>query len=304
MAQTNAQRRRARQETARSKVEEMRAAQQRAEQRRKLTIIGVTSLVVLAVIAAIVIGGLGKSDPPAPTATDLPASVVQAATTVPASTLATVGIGDVTGLPQPAQGRPLSADGKPVVLYIGAEYCPFCAAERWPIVVALSQFGEFSDLGATTSAADDVFPNTPTFSFSGAGYDSDHIAFVGKELATNQREGDSYGKLDTLTATEQQEFTTLTGGQQGFPFVDFAGSYTISGSQFDPTVLQGKSLTEIADSLADPGDPVSRAVNGAANTITATVCQLTEGQPADVCDTPLISDLRAQLDSQAPADGG
>jgi len=304
VAQSNAQRRRTRQETARSKVEEMRAAQQHTEQRRKLTIIGITSLVVLAVIAAIVIGGLGKSDPTAPAATDLPASVVEAATTVPASTLAKVGLGGTTGLPQPVEGRALSADGKPLVLYIGAEYCPYCAAERWPMVVALSHFGEFSDLGATTSAADDVFPNTPTFSFSGASYDSDHLAFVGKELATNKREGDSYGELDTLTATEQQEFTTLTGGQQGFPFIDFAGRYTISGSQFDPTVLQGKSLTEIADSLSDPNDPVSQAVNGAANTITATLCKLTDGQPADVCDTPLISDLQAQLDSQAPANGG
>src|SRR5438552_15983758 len=26
---------------------------------------------------------------------------------------------------------PLTADGKPLVLYVGAEYCPYCASERW-----------------------------------------------------------------------------------------------------------------------------------------------------------------------------
>jgi hypothetical protein len=32
------------------------------------------------------------------------------------------------------------------MLYIGAEYCPYCAAERWPLVMALSKFGTFSNL--------------------------------------------------------------------------------------------------------------------------------------------------------------
>ncbi len=42
--------------------------------------------------------------------------------------------------------RPAAADrrGKPEVLFVGAEFCPFCAAERWPLIVALSRFGHFS----------------------------------------------------------------------------------------------------------------------------------------------------------------
>ena len=39
-------------------------------------------------------------------------------------------------------GQPaLTSGGKPEILYVGAEYCPYCAAERWAMVVALSRFG-------------------------------------------------------------------------------------------------------------------------------------------------------------------
>ena len=40
----------------------------------------------------------------------------------------------------------LTSNGKPEILYIGAEFCPYCAAERWAIAVALSRFGTLSPL--------------------------------------------------------------------------------------------------------------------------------------------------------------
>jgi len=33
------------------------------------------------------------------------------------------------------------------VVYIGAEYCPYCAVERWPLIVALNRFGTLTNLG-------------------------------------------------------------------------------------------------------------------------------------------------------------
>ena len=75
---------------------------------------------------------------------------------MPASTLDAVGDGSgaVTAKPtdhQPARA-PLTANGKPEVLYMGAEYCPYCAAERWAMIVALSRFGTFSGLHTIHSA--------------------------------------------------------------------------------------------------------------------------------------------------------
>jgi hypothetical protein len=46
-------------------------------------------------------------------------------------------------------------DGKPLVVYVGGEYCPFCAAERWSIVYALSQFGTFRGLSQIKSSSSD-----------------------------------------------------------------------------------------------------------------------------------------------------
>ncbi len=58
--------------------------------------------------------------------------------------------------------RLLVKDGKPEVLYIGA-YCPFCAAERWAAIVALSRFGTFSVLRTVHSSSTDVDASTPAF---------------------------------------------------------------------------------------------------------------------------------------------
>ena len=51
---------------------------------------------------------------------------------------------------RPARGQPpgdlvridpprllTNSAGKPEIVFVGAEYCPYCAAERWPIVMAL-----------------------------------------------------------------------------------------------------------------------------------------------------------------------
>src|SRR5207249_3539085 len=33
--------------------------------------------------------------------------------------------------------------GKVQVLFVGADYCPYCAAQRWSIIAALNRFGKF-----------------------------------------------------------------------------------------------------------------------------------------------------------------
>ncbi len=69
-------------------------------------------------------------------------------------------------------GRPLAIGGKPAIVFVSEESCPFCAAERWPLAVALAHFGTWSHLGSTKSSATDVYPNTATLSFRTARYRS------------------------------------------------------------------------------------------------------------------------------------
>ena len=67
------------------------------------------------------------------------------------------------------------------------------------------------------------------------------------------------------------------------PFVDLAGRYVISGASYDPQVLQGKTHAQIAAALSDPNSAIAKGADGAANLITAAICQATSNQPGSVC---------------------
>ena len=143
----------------REKIAAQRAAARRAEQRRRILIASGSVVVVLAIVVAFIVIKLNSSpatdnSPNGPTGAAL-ASVVTNVTSVPASALDTVGdgSGSVTAKPTSISGTALTANGKPEVLYVGAEYCPYCAAERWAMIVALSRFGTFSGLATIHSAA-------------------------------------------------------------------------------------------------------------------------------------------------------
>ena len=97
-------------------------------------------------------------------------------------------------------------NGKPLIFYFGAEFCPYCAAERWPLIVALSRFGTFTGLSTTTSSSSDAYPNTPTFTFRAASYTSDYVSFQAVEASDPEwfcigvqwhPEADSASALDT-----------------------------------------------------------------------------------------------------------
>ena len=64
----------------------------------------------------------------------VPAAVLNDLSGVSVSTLNQVGKG-ATGVISPTSitsSSSLTLNGKPEILYMGAEYCPYCAAERWP----------------------------------------------------------------------------------------------------------------------------------------------------------------------------
>src|SRR5438128_541913 len=135
----------------------------RAGSRRSVAI---AATVIVLILAGLVAARLVISKSPAPPVDEpVPPSVMSALTSVPPADFEAVGRG-TANLPT-AIRQPLArtADGRPLVTYIGAEYCPFCAAERWPLIVALSRFGQFSGLQLSQSVADDVYPSTPTFTF-------------------------------------------------------------------------------------------------------------------------------------------
>lgn len=64
---------------------------------------------------------------------------------IPDGVSASVGRGLALNFPKNISGAPLEINGKPAVVYITAEFCPYCAIERWGLVIALMRFGNFTD---------------------------------------------------------------------------------------------------------------------------------------------------------------
>lgn len=239
------------------------------------------------------------------------AALVTKVKEVPEDVITEVGAGSVTGLPTKLPGPTLkSGNGKPRILYIGANYCPFCATERWGMVNALARFGTFTGLKETSSAkvtpsgSPEAFPGTGTFSFHGSSYESDYIEFEPVEQYGNQVDGGGFKRLDEATPEQQALLSRYNAppfvdpsSEGAIPFIDFANQYMISGASFDPGVLEGKTRLEIADELSNGSSDVTQGVVGTANVMTATICKLTENQPANVCNNPTIQAIQAQLPS-------
>ena len=261
----------------------------RAGSGRGFWIIAVVVVLIGAALVAALVGGRSSGGAGGGKAS---ATLVKQVTSVPANVFRSVGAGTATAAPKPITAPALTLDGKPHVLYMGAEYCPYCATERWAMVVALSRFGTFSNLATTHSSTTDVFPDTQTFSFHGTTYTSRWLAFTGVEMQSNVRSGDGYKTLDVPTAEQRAVFGTYDqapyigsnpAANNGIPFIDIGGKYVVSGVTYDPAVLQGKSLDEIAQALHDGTSAIARGAIGAANGLTAAICKITNGQPTSVC---------------------
>ena len=238
----------------------------------------VAAVVVLLVVVAASTGG---SSGPTVRATPVPTAVLNDLTQVPASTLAAIGRGTSTNPPRPVSEQLRTVGGKPEVLYLGAEYCPYCAAQRWALIQALSHFGTFTGLSTTRSGANDVHPNTPSFTFHGATFTSNYLAFTARELYSNVRVGGHYSPLDKATPGEM---ALLQQYGNSFPLLDLGGRYVQVGASYDIELLHGLEWEQIAGALADPKSNLARAIDGSANVITAALCTLTNGQPTQVCN--------------------
>jgi len=291
----------------REKIAAQRVAARRAEQRRRIFIAGGSILAVVVIVLVFVVVKLNSSSAPkatgsnGPTGTALTA-VVNNVTNVPASTLNSVGNGGgvVTVLPTTVSGHPaaLTANGKPEMFYEGAEYCPYCGAERWGMIVALSRFGTFSGLHTVHSSSSDIYPNTPSWSFYQSTYTSKYLTFTPVEVATNVPSTaadnvNGYSPLQTMTAAQTALAVKYSDGG-GIPFIDFGNKYLVTEVNYSPQVLAGLSWSTVASDLSNPSSTVAKGVDGTANYITAAICGLTGNQPASAC-TPTVKALESQI---------
>ncbi len=289
---------RIRQQNARDKIAAQRAAARRADVRRRALIAGGSVVVVIAIVLTFVFIKLGNkpstSSSESVTGTLLPASVAKNVTGVPASTLNTVGLGSVLSYMAAAEGgappiskvsdTALTSNGKPEMLYVGAEFCPYCGAMRWSMAVALSRFGTFTTpLHGFHSSSTDTDPSTPTLTFYKSAYTSKYLVFTPVE-----NENVSRGPLQNTTAAQQALWVKYDSSADGvgYPFIDFGNQYVIKLPTYDPGVLAKMTWAQVAAALHDPSSPVAQGADGTANLITAAICKMTKGQPGNVCTAP------------------
>ena len=184
------------------------------------------------------------------------------------------------------------------MLYIGAEYCPYCAAERWAMVQALSRFGTFSNLHFIHSTSNDVYSNTSTLTFYKSSYTSKYLNFRPLETFTVDNK-----PLQKATTAENALLTKY--GQGSFPFVDVGGKYVVSGAQYLPSVLGttstqdpthfGLTWSQIAKDMQNPSSPVGQAIIGSANHMTAAICKVTNDQPSNVCKSTSVTSVGGNI---------
>jgi hypothetical protein len=67
-------------------------------------------------------------------------------------------------------------------------------------------------------------------------------------------------------------------------------------SPYSPTVIDGKSWSQIATALTQPNSAIAKGVLGSANYMTAGICKMTNNQPASAC-TPAIQALESKFAS-------
>lgn len=194
----------------------------------------------------------------------------------------------------------LKSNGKPEFFYLGAEYCPYCAAERWSFIIALSRFGTFSNLHLMESSSTDVYANTHTFTFYGSTYSSNYVSFVpveGEDRNQNPLQTPTASQSALVQKLDYSPYVPTVQGSSGgaIPFFSIANQYIGSGSGYLPSVLSGLNWQQIANQLKDPHSTVAQAVLGNANYLTAAICKVTHGAPSNVCDSSMITSIQKQL---------
>jgi Domain of unknown function (DUF929) len=273
----------------------------------------VVVIILLGALVAIRHNKTQSNTPAVETFTPAPASVMEPLTHLPKATVNAVGaspssdpITPLTSTGSPSVWLAASHDvaARPVVFFYGAEFAPYAAAERWPVIVALSRFGTFGPVDLMQSSNSMVFGNTSTFTFTNATYSSVwvNLEAVERYSALNPS-GAHYTTLQTPTARQAAAVSVYDATGPTFPLLDIANRYVLVGSSFSPAVLAGQSQAQIVTDLAIPTSPITEAIVASANQITAAICTVTGQRPVAVCHARGVTAADAKLGIAASSAG-
>ena len=226
-----------------------------------------------------------------------PSSLVSTITSVPASVYNAVGVSSPDNPVQALQpagngNEPMwlaTVDGgtpQPVVFFYGAEFAPYAAVQRWPLIMALSRFGTFNQLGLMQSSGTTAFADLSTFTFWNVSYTSKYLILESVERYSSLNPtGGRYLSLQKPNARQAAAIASYGTSPNTFSLTDVANRYVLNGSSFAPGVLAELSQSQIAGDLSTPASPLTQAVISSANEITASICAVDGDKPDTVCES-------------------
>ena len=253
--------------------------------------VAIVVVVVLVVVILAVTGGKrnngGANANNFPPVTTADPAVVQALATVPTSTIDAVGTGgnSVAGevFTVKKDQPPLKIDGKPGAIFVGGLFCPLCGADRWAMVQA---FSRFRDVHGTP--ADDVLAGGQRSEHGDVRLHPHHVLEPVRRLlagrALRQRHLLPAGADDQRAAHRPAGpfIRQVRHGRVG-PLLQHREQGVRSVGHVRPGLLSGSTWSQVAAALSNPKNPITQAIIGSANYITAGICAVDGQQPANVC---------------------
>ena len=267
-----------------------------AKRSRRNVVYGVIVLVILVPLVFFVIAQVTQPDfrP-----TSVSPDELMTVTHIPTAVFARIGTGGLSDPLIPTKRNNLfpsiavGPTGKPLFFSSSAEFCPFCAGERWAMVIALSQFGSFQQIDRILSSEDSI----ATFTFQHVEYSSAYL-----DMKTLEKPQNSSPPAATPDSQEQRILSTynaapyVTSDFQGkVPFLDIGNRYLIAGAAFDVHILIDHSWQEIANQISDVQSSLTQSIIGTANYMIAAICMITHNQPSAICQRAEIVHIQQSL---------
>lgn len=176
------------------------------------------------------------------------------------------------------------------LLFIGAGFCPYCAAMRWPVVLTLLRFGQLDHLTLTRSGAYDIDPDTPTFGFRRVGFTAlgNSLDFRSLELMNRQRQAEQQPTVAETALMQRLDRSPYTRFAGGIPMIVIGDRMVQLGAPVSPALFKGMDWQQVVNALTSGHGPLWQSVMAQTNRLTKAVCAVTEKQPSRICEAPAV----------------
>lgn len=178
---------------------------------------------------------------------------------------------------------------KSLVFFLGAGFCPYCATQRWAIVEALKNFGQWNNLVEERSASvEEKFVNVPTFSFAKATFESELIEFIGRETADR-----NFDPLQELNI-DDQNILDVYNPDNMIPFLLIDGQYMRFGSGIKPELLQNIDHDTVRNEISLENSEIGKMIREETKNITTLICKCVSDK-SDICKSMEIIEKRKEI---------